>query len=155
MRRVALALATAGYAGYFPFAPGTIGSLVGLGVHAAVVATGWQSWGVPAAAVLFFATGIWAADRAERHFRTTDPGPVVIDEVVGMLVSLTWMDVGVRGVVAGFLLFRVFDIIKPYPVARLERLTGGLGIMADDVMAGVYANLALRILLVVAAGWLA
>lgn len=155
MTRFALALATAGYAGYFPFAPGTIGSLVGLGVHAAIVVTGWQSRAIPAAAVLLFAAGVWAASRAEQHFRTTDPGPVVIDEVVGMLVSLAWIDVSVSGAVAGFLLFRGFDIVKPYPVARLERLTGGLGIMADDVIAGVYANLALRFLRVLAPGWLA
>ncbi len=154
MNRLALVLATAGYSGYFPFAPGTVGSVVGVGVYLALAAFG-APWAVPAAIVILFAAGVWAAGRAEAHFRTTDPGPVVIDEVAGMLVSLAWADVGLAGLAAGFVLFRIFDIIKPYPAGRLERLPGGLGIMADDLMAGVYANLALRLLILVTPGWFA
>jgi len=154
MNRLALVLATAFYSGYVPFAPGTVGSVVGVGVYLALAASG-VPWAVPAAIVAVFAAGVWAAGRAEAHFRTIDPGPVVIDEVAGMLVSLAWMDTGYAGLAAGFVLFRVFDIIKPYPANRLERLPGGLGIMADDVMAGVYANVALRLLIVVAPGWFA
>jgi len=74
-----------------------------------------------------------------------DPGVVVIDEVVGMLLTLAFVPVGWAGVLAGFVLFRLFDIIKPYPCARAERLPGGWGIMADDVLAGVYANVVLRV----------
>jgi len=154
MKRLALVLATALYTGYFPFAPGTVGSVVGVVVYLALAASG-IAWAVPAAIVAVFAVGVWAAGRAEAHFRTTDPGPVVIDEVAGMLVSLAWIDVGYAGLAAGFVLFRIFDIIKPYPAGRLERLPGGWGIMADDVAAGVYANLVLRLLIVAAPGWLA
>jgi phosphatidylglycerophosphatase A len=102
-----------------------------------------------------FALGVWAASAAERHFGGTDPGPVVIDEVVGMLVTLAFIPVGVTAAIAGFVLFRIFDVIKPYPADRLEQLHGGLGVMADDAMAGVYANLSLRVAIWLSAGWLA
>ena len=154
MTRLALLVATAAYTGYLPFAPGTVGSAVGIGVNLALVAPG-VPWAVPAAIVVVFAAGVWAAGRAEAHFRINDPGPVVSDGVAGMLVSLVWIDTGYAGLAAGFVLFRIFDIIKPYPAGRLERLHGGLGIMADDVMAGVYANLALRLLIAVAPAWFA
>jgi phosphatidylglycerophosphatase A len=145
VQRWALAIATVISAGYAPFAPGTVGSLVGLALYAGLAWAG-VSWSVTAAvtAVLGVA-GVWAAGRAERHFGLEDPGPVVIDEVVGMLVTLVFTGVGWRGAVVGFVLFRLFDILKPYPAARLERLGGGLGIMADDVMAAVYANLILQL----------
>jgi len=154
MNRLALIIATAGYTGYVPFAPGTIGSLVGLAVYAALIAT-HAPLAVPAAVVVLATAGVWAATRAERHFSSIDPGPVVIDEVVGMLVSLAWIDASATTAVAGFLLFRIFDIVKPFPAARLERLGGGVGIVADDVMAGAYANVSLRVLLAIAPGWFA
>jgi phosphatidylglycerophosphatase A len=97
------------------------------------------------AIVVVVAAGIWSASIAERHFGRTDPGEVVIDEVAGMLVTLFLNPVGWVGAVVGFLLFRAGDIVKPFPARRLERLHGGFGIMADDVMAGIYANLALRL----------
>ena len=90
------------------------------------------------------AAGVWSAGLAEQHFRGTDPGPVVIDEVMGMLVTLFLNPVGWGGAALAFFLFRAFDVLKPYPANRLERLHGGLGIMADDFMAAVYANLVLR-----------
>jgi phosphatidylglycerophosphatase A len=149
MRHVALAVATCLGAGYAPFAPGTVGSGVGLLVYAAVRAAGGSVVEV-AAVVAVFAVGAWAATVAERHFGRTDPGPVVIDEVVGMLVTLLFVPVSIAGALVAFFLFRVFDVVKPYPANRLERLHGGFGIMADDVMAGVYANVVLR-----GAWWLA
>ena len=124
--------------GYVPFAPGTFGSLAGLVL--------W--WLFPpsprpaAVIVALFVLGSWSGSVAERHFATTDPGQVVIDEVMGMLITLFLNPVGWIGAVVGFLLFRAADIIKPYPANRLERLHGGVGVMADDAMAAVYANLA-------------
>jgi len=100
-----------------------------------------------AVVVVLFAGGSWAAGVSERHFRSTDPGPVVIDEVMGMLVTLFLVPVGWSGAFIAFLLFRLFDIVKPYPSNRLERLPGGVGVMADDFMAAIYANLTLRVLL--------
>ena len=142
MRRpvVALSIATAFGVGYVPFAPGTFGSAIGLAIWALLPA----SPAAHAAAILvMFAVGAWCGTVAERHFGGTDPGPVVIDEVMGMLLTLFMHPVGWRGAVAGFFLFRAFDVLKPYPADRLEQLPGGLGVMADDAMAAVYANLAL------------
>jgi phosphatidylglycerophosphatase A len=137
---VALSLATAFGVGYAPFAPGTFGSAVGLVLWAVLP----QSVPTQAAVILaLFAVGCWAATVSERYFGGTDPGPVVIDEVMGMLLTLFMHPVGWPGALAGFFLFRAFDVLKPYPADRLERLPGGIGVMADDGMAGVYASLAL------------
>ena len=155
MHRLGLLLATCGYIGYVPFAPGTFGSAVGLAVFYAVRATG--SVGVELAAIVaVFAIGIWSATVAERHFGGIDPGPVVIDEVVGILITLALLPVNIWGALVGFVVFRILDVIKPWPAARFETLPGGLGVMADDGMAAVYGNLVMRGLLAVApAGWLA
>jgi phosphatidylglycerophosphatase A len=144
IRAVALSLATALGVGYAPVAPGTAGTAVGLALWAVLPAAP----AVQAVVVLvLFVSGVWAGNVAERHFGSTDPGPVVIDEVVGMLVTLFMNPVGWTGALAAFILFRAFDVVKPYPANRLEHLHGGLGVMADDCMAAVYANLALRGLL--------
>jgi phosphatidylglycerophosphatase A len=144
--RLAVFLATAAYTGYFPVAPGTVGSAVGLVVYGLVWWTRSVSVEVGLIAGLF-AVGVWAGTIAERYFGGIDPGPIVLDEVVGMLITLAFIPVGWTGALAGFFLFRVFDVIKPFPAARLEKLHGGLGVMADDAMAAVYANVSLRILI--------
>jgi phosphatidylglycerophosphatase A len=144
--RLAVFLATFGYCGYFPIAPGTVGSAAGLLVYLLVWWTGSPVLEVGLIAGLF-AVGVWAGTTAERFFGGIDPGPVVIDEVVGMLITLAFIPVGPAAALAGFFLFRISDIIKPFPARRLEALHGGLGVMADDAMAAVYANLALRLLL--------
>jgi phosphatidylglycerophosphatase A len=145
---LALAVATALGAGYAPVAPGTFGSAVGLLLWAALP----QSPIVQMVAVVMLLTaGSWAATMAEHHFKKTDPGQVVVDEVMGMLITLTMIPAGWWTAGVAFLLFRLFDVLKPYPVRQFERLPAGLGIMADDAMAGVYANIALRVVLAVAA----
>jgi phosphatidylglycerophosphatase A len=153
MTRLAIFVATGAYSGYFPIAPGTAGSLVGLVLFAAL-----RTFGQPVpeilAIVLLCCAGVWAASLAERHFGREDPGPVVVDEVVGMLVTLVFIPVSLTGALAGFLAFRVLDVVKPWPANRLEHLGGGLGIMADDVMAGVYAHLAVRALCWLIPGWM-
>jgi phosphatidylglycerophosphatase A len=149
MRFVALALATSAGVGYIPFAPGTFGSLAGLLVW-------WLVPGTPSVQLTLiaaiFVLGSWSGSVAERHFASTDPGPVVIDEVLGMLVTLFMNPVGWVGAILGFILFRASDIIKPYPANKLEQLHGGVGVMADDLMAAIYANLALRAVLA-ASNW--
>lgn len=140
--RIATAVATAGYVGFVPFAPGTFGSAVGLAVYAAVSVTdSWVAEAIVLAVIL--AVGIWSADQVERDMGK-DPGAVVIDEVAGMLVTLAFLDVSVTGALVGFFIFRALDVIKPPPARRLENLHGGPGIVLDDVMAGIYSNLALR-----------
>jgi phosphatidylglycerophosphatase A len=137
-----LTVATVFGVGYAPVAPGTFGSAAGLLL--------W--WLLPAsttvqavAIAVIFVIGSWGGSVAERHFGRTDPGQVVIDEVMGMLITLFLNPVGWMGALAGFLLFRIFDVIKPYPANRLEQLHGGVGVMADDGMAAIYANLVLRL----------
>ena len=141
-RRGALLLATAGGVGYVPFAPGTFGSMVGVALWA-VLPSSWITQAI--VIVALFVLGSWSGSVAEHHFGRTDPSQVVIDEVVGILMTLFLNPVGWAGALAGFLIFRVSDIVKPYPSNRLERLPGGVGVMADDAMAAVYANLALRV----------
>jgi phosphatidylglycerophosphatase A len=150
--RLAVFVATVGYCGYFPFAPGTVGSAAGLLFYLFVWWTGSTVVEVGLIAALF-AAGVWAGTTAERYFGGVDPGPIVLDEVVGMLITLAFIPVGWSGALAGFFLFRIFDVIKPYPAGRLEALHGGLGVMADDAMAAVYANLSLRLTIWLLPGW--
>jgi phosphatidylglycerophosphatase A len=158
---LAIVVATCGV-GYFPIAPGTLGALVGAGLYLTV----WAGTDrlltsnalakrlalvyvfTPQLAVMLVVifvismVGIWAASRAERVLRKKDPSAVVIDEVAGQMIALlsgpfwiqTWWSI-----LSAFILFRLFDIWKPYPIRRLEGLESGLGIMADDLVAGVYA----------------
>src|SRR5207249_5341800 len=91
-----------------------------------------------------WSSDVCSSDLQHAHDFIDDPGPVVIDEVMGMLITFFLIPVSWMGMLAGFLLFRVFDVIKPYPAQNLERLPGGLGMMADDAMAAVYANLLLH-----------
>jgi phosphatidylglycerophosphatase A len=151
--RLAVFIATAAYCGYAPIAPGTVGSAAGLVVYLLVWWT--QSPILEIALIVFlFAIGVWSGTIAERYFGGIDPGPVVMDEVVGMLITLAFIPVSWTGALAGFVLFRIFDVIKPFPAGRLERLHGGLGVMADDAMAAVYANLSLRLLVFLLPAWL-
>ncbi len=156
---IALAIATCGV-GYLPIAPGTIGSLVGVGLFLAVwgalnqileakaARSGVNLLYAPQLAAILLLifivsmAGIWAATRAEKITQKKDPSIVVIDEVAGQMIALlsgpfwiqTWWSIA-----SAFILFRLFDIWKPYPIRRLEALESGLGIMADDLLAGVYA----------------
>ena len=154
MRRLAVFLATCGYIGYAPVAPGTFGSAAGLAIFALVRASGSMSVEL-ATIVVLFAVGVWSGTEAEHHFGGVDPGPIVLDEVVGMLITLALLPVNAMGAFVGFIVFRALDVVKPWPSGRFERIPGGLGVMADDGMAAVYGNVVMRIALAVApAGWL-
>jgi len=153
MNRVGLFIATCGYLGYVPVAPGTFGSAAGLAVFFLIRSTGSMTVEVTAILALF-AIGIWSGTVAEHYFGGIDPAPVVMDEVVGMLMTLAFLPVSVTGAFVGFLVFRVLDVIKPWPSARFERLPGGLGVMADDGMAAIYGNLVMQALIWATPGWL-
>jgi phosphatidylglycerophosphatase A len=142
MRRLAVVVATAGGAGYFPFASGTVGSAVGIGIY--LLTRAWPPLWQVGLVLAVSAAGIWASGEAARHFNREDPSEVVIDEVAGQLLTLLLLGVHWPGILAGFLLFRVLDVYKPWPARRFEHLPGGLGVMADDLMVAVYGNLALR-----------
>jgi phosphatidylglycerophosphatase A len=143
--RFAVAFASFGYVGFAPVAPGTVGAAAAIPCFLLLrlAASPWIEVAVCAAIV---AAGAWSARIAEAALGVEDPGPVVIDEVVGMFVSLLWLPATWPVILAAFVAFRVFDIVKPWPAGRLEHVPGGWGVMADDVMAGVYANLAVQIL---------
>lgn len=155
MGRVAVAVATAGYAGFFPFAPGTVGSAVGVAVWAAARVAGATALAEALLVVTLLIVGALAASEAERRLGTTDPGPVVIDEVMGQCVTLIAAPLTWKAALLGFLLFRAFDIVKPPPARQLERAHGGWGIMLDDLAAGAYAAIVLRIAVTYWPGWLA
>jgi phosphatidylglycerophosphatase A len=147
VNRVAVALATCFGCGYFPWGPGTIGSLAALLI--AVVLHAYGGVGRPALLIvtlLLLAPAIWASTRTARLLHQKDPSLVIIDEVLGQWVTLLgatalrW-----KSFCAAFLLFRLFDIWKPWPVRNFEKLPEGAGIMADDLAAGVYGALILYI----------
>jgi phosphatidylglycerophosphatase A len=168
---VALAIATCGV-GYIPLAPGTWGSAVGVAVFMALRRLALETIyriGTTSPLLLFYRqtyfvalqlvgvtvitlVGIWAASRTEKLLQKKDPGKVVIDEVAGQLIALLPVPLMTVGpwrlwLIVGFFLFRAFDIIKPYPVRRLEALPSGLGIVADDLAAGAYAAVILSIVI--------
>jgi phosphatidylglycerophosphatase A len=143
----AYALAIGLGAGLAPIAPGTVGSLEGVVIFLAVIAL---HLGLSASFLLLvilnvavFAVGVWASTRTCEITGLKDPHLVVIDEVSGQLIALTplalWPPLSIAGLIAGFTLFRLFDIFKPYPIRKLEHLHAGLGVMADDALAGIYA----------------
>ena len=139
---LARVIATAGGLGYAPVAPGTVASLpVALLVWALVP----REAALLAVTVAVSALGIWAAGREEARVGVRDPSSVVVDEAAGMLVALIAAPPGLVWALALFFLFRVFDVFKPYPIHRLQDLPGGWGVVADDLLAGVYANLVGRL----------
>jgi phosphatidylglycerophosphatase A len=153
MRRLAVFVCSFGYIGFFPIAPGSVGAAAGLGLYLAGRLLAVRDFELPLIAALFVA-GVAFTRACEEDLQCTDPGPIVIDEVMGMLVTVAMIPVGWTGLVLGFLLFRALDVAKPFPARQLERLHGGLGVMSDDLMAGVYANLALRGANYLAPGWI-
>jgi phosphatidylglycerophosphatase A len=149
LRRVARFLATGAYTGYAPVAPGTAGTLPGLLLVPLFARVALAS--VPLYLATLFAAiavAVWAAAEVAREEGVSDPQIVVIDEIVGVLVAMAFIPVSAFTLAAGFLAFRLFDIVKPPPGRRLERLPGGYGIVADDLWAGLLAQAVLRVLLV-------
>lgn len=160
--RIALAISTCGV-GLIPFAPGTFGALVGVAIFYvlfSVCKTAPQYFQavVIIASLIVTALGIWASNFGEKIFGQKDAQRIVVDEVAGQLISYTLVAPLMIAeitkpwpmIIAGFLLFRAFDIWKPYPIRKLEKLGDGLGVMADDVLAGIYAAIVLSFLALVA-----
>ena len=150
--RLRLLIATGLGSGRVPIAPGTVGSLLALPLVALLWRAGGTSAVVTGTAIVIV-LGFWSAGIAESHFGRRDPGAVVIDEIAGQMVSLLFLAPSPTSLATGFLLFRIFDILKPFPARRLESLPGASGIMADDLMAAVYANLLLQICVRIRPEW--
>lgn len=135
--------ATLGFIGYMPFAPGTWGSLTGL-ISFILIGPSLQTQLL--IIIIGALTGIYASSVAEKAFDEKDSRKIVIDELIGFYVSVFYLPQRPGYLVMAFLLFRFFDIIKPLPIKKLEKaLHGGPGVMADDIMAGIYANIILQI----------
>ena len=145
MHTLIMLIATGCYSGYLPKAPGTWGSLAGLLLFLFLRPLDLQLY--LAIVAVFFVAGTLAAGEAEKILDNRDPGVVVIDEIVGMLITMIAVPLTPWTLLLGFLLFRFFDIVKPFPVNFFDRrFHGGLGIMLDDVVAGIYSLAAMHIL---------
>lgn len=137
-------LASGFYAGYSPIAPGTAGSLVG--VLAYLLLQNLSNAVFTAIVILISALGIYIAGKAENIYQKKDCPRIVIDEIAGMLLTFISLPKGINFLLAGFISFRIFDIFKPFPIRLIDRrLKGGWGIVLDDILAGVYANLLVRV----------
>ena len=149
-QRLTTLVATGLGCGYAPVAPGTVGSLLGLALFWPLARLATTVQLVALAALIWL--GVWSASLVARRLGVEDPSVVVVDEVAGMWVTLLLLPLTPLSAAVGFFLFRVMDVVKPFPARSFERLPGGWGIMADDLMAGVYANLVLRLFLKVLPG---
>ncbi len=148
MRQLIIFFATGAYSGYSPVAPGTAGSIVGLFIVYFICASTWQHEPLIFVALfaMVFAISCWIAGRAEEVFGEHDSSKIVLDEVLGMIATMFMNPLGWGWLLGGFLIFRLFDIIKPFPASTIDkRMPGGPGVMLDDLFAGIYANIVLRI----------
>ncbi len=146
MTKLALVIGTWFGCGYFPWGPGTAGSIAAVLIVAALAHFGLNRYALLAMVFLILLPGIWAATLTARHVGKKDPGIVVVDEVLGQWITLLAAPVwNWKSLVAGLMLFRLFDIWKPWPVRDLEKLPEGVGIVVDDLAAGGYAALILYI----------
>lgn len=141
---VSWAVATFFGVGHFPIASGTVATAAALLVYIPAYLTGGDPL-VFGLALFFTVAGVAAATSLEKALGYHDPSEVVVDEVAGLFVTMLWLPLTVWTCVAGFLLFRLFDVLKPWPASRAERMPGGWGIMADDLVCGVMANLLIRL----------
>ncbi|MFO1462942.1 MAG: phosphatidylglycerophosphatase A [bacterium] len=146
MRRFSLWMSTGLGIGYLPFAPGTFGTLWGVLLFYLTRSLPWPLTAVGTALFVFLA--VYWAQQAEAELGTHDSSSIVIDEVVGYLVGVVAIPFGIKTLILSFVLFRLFDIAKPYPIRYIDRhWGGGWGVVMDDVMAGVFANLSLRLIM--------
>lgn len=142
-------LATFFGAGYAPLAPGTVGALFGV-----LIVYLWQyldpgltmyGWPLVVLTIITFFVGVYCTDQLESEWGK-DPSKVVIDEAIGVWISIFFVPVSLYALIAGFVLFRIFDIWKPLGIRKFEQIKGGWGVMLDDVAAGVYANIVLQVI---------
>jgi len=145
MNRFFLILATGFGVGYSPIAPGTLGTIITIPLYYFLSAIRSPLYEITLIAFIFLS--VWISENAEIFFGKRDDPRIVIDEMMGFLITMLWVPKTVRFIILGFFLFRFFDILKPFPIRRLEkRLKGGWGVVLDDVMAGVYANIILQLI---------
>jgi phosphatidylglycerophosphatase A len=147
--KTAYLIATGCGVGFVPVAPGTFGAIEGLAIYLAITALSnfcrfaprGQMALLSLATLLIFTVGVWASEQTCKMLALADPKQVIVDEISGQMIALTPLATAfsIKGAIAAFVLFRLFDIFKPYPIRKLEHLPSGLGVMADDALAGVFA----------------
>ena len=146
-------LASFAYLGFIPVAPGTFGTLGGVCVYYLLIRI-TDNLGYMVFLTVFLIFSIMISGYAEKVLGEDDPNKVVIDEVTGFLVTMTMIPFTLINLLIGFLLFRFFDIVKPFPIRRIEKIGGGVGVVLDDVAAGIWANVSLLIILKVSSNYL-
>ncbi len=145
MKHFILLLATGFGVGYSPIAPGTLGTLVAVLIYYFLSEIPSPLYEITL--IGFFFLSVWISENAEMFFGKKDDQRITIDEITGFLVTMLWVPETIRFIMIGFLLFRFFDILKPFPIRRFEKVfKGGFGVVLDDVVAGVYANIVLQII---------
>ena len=146
LKRIVVFLATGCYVGYSPLVPGTTGTLASIPLYLILSRLSPLYYMAILLGSIYIA--IWASDRAEVLLQSRDCKHIVIDEMIGFLVAMFMVPPTVRNIILGFLMFRAFDIIKPFTIRTLEeRVRGGYGVVLDDILAGIYTNLIIHVLL--------
>ncbi|MBW1971455.1 MAG: phosphatidylglycerophosphatase A [Deltaproteobacteria bacterium] len=145
MRFIIKFIASAAFLGYFPYIPGTAGTLMGIPI--AIAFARMPSFLHFITLIGFFFASAWFSSLAEKIFKKKDAKEIVIDEVMGYLITMAYLPIYWPYIIGGFFLFRFFDIVKPYPAKFFDqKVKGGIGVVADDVVAGLYANLIMQII---------
>ncbi|HSB04516.1 MAG TPA: phosphatidylglycerophosphatase A [Thermodesulfobacteriota bacterium] len=147
LNRFFILIATGLGAGFSPIVPGTMGTLVAIPFYYFVSSIPPPVYELTLLAFFFFSS--WISNQAERYWGKKDDRRIVIDEIMGFLVTMLWIPRSPLFMVVGFILFRFFDILKPFPIRRLERVRSGYGVVLDDVLAGIYSNIALHLVMAV------
>ena len=148
MNRFLLFLAAGFGVGYSPIAPGTLGTLIAIPLFLFLSSIPFPLY--ESTVITFFFLSSWISDKAQVYWGRKDHPRIVIDEMMGFLITMLWVPKTTSFIILGFFLFRFFDIVKPPPIHLLEKVRGGFGVVLDDVMAGVYANIILQIIRLVA-----
>jgi len=138
-------ISTVFFIGYLPLVPGTFGSIAAVGLFYLLKPAGLAVYFLAILLIIFL--GLLTAGKTEKLLNKKDPSCIVIDEVMGMLIALSFMPADLKIVVLAFIIFRILDMLKPYPAIRLQNLHGAIGVMGDDLVAGIYTNIVLQIIL--------
>jgi phosphatidylglycerophosphatase A len=144
MNRFFLLFATGFGVGHSPIAPGTLGTLIAIPAYYFLSEIPSPLYEITL--IGFFFLSVWISENAETFFGKKDDRRIVIDEMIGFLITMLWVPKTISFIIIGFLLFRFFDIVKPPPIRIIERARGGYGVVLDDVIAGIYGNIVLQIL---------
>ncbi len=146
MKKLYILLGTVGGVGYIPFCPGTLGTMVGEAIYVIFSRFFPQTVSYIIMLAVFLIGGIWVSGKCNQYFEGDDNSSIVIDELVGFLITMFLVPFSFRFILLGFILFRVIDITKPFKIGKIEKISGGWGIMTDDIVAGILANLIIQAL---------